>query len=261
MRPETVSRRQLLQTATVGLSVGIIGQHAATASAADATGIIDSVNYRHGWAHIELSNPKETDTVRLINPHGQQVGQTRVKLAETAASFDLLDDGSYTGGRYTIETYSGAAGAGKRLGRGAFSAQPQLSVIGFETNADGWPQIYVQNTGSGPARIQALRCAGGFPTPGRSATPQGDLPIDPGVMLFIEYKTDGKPPTTTTKKSELQEYAGKTIPAEIGIETLGFDTSETRLDLTWSKETRQKSRENGEGTIHFCTKVRGGEIP
>jgi hypothetical protein len=260
MAPDQIPRRRLLQATGVGIIAGTAGRAAASSLTPTApSGVVDNVTYRHGWVYIATANPAQTDAVRLLNPHGQQVAQQDIGLAETVASINLLDNGSYVGGRFTVEALEAVGDTYDRIGRGAFACSPTLEVTGFNTGADGWPQITVANTGSGPADILGIRCASGFPTPGTSQLPGRFTPIDPGTTLLLEFDTDGLAPTMTTERSERARYAGETIDAEITLATAGFGIFETTLPLTWSEETGFRSHGDNP-TIYFCNSVTGGEF-
>lgn len=258
--PEKIPRRRLLQTTGGGIIAGSAGRVAASSPTTTApSGVVEDVTYHHGWAHIAIADPDQTDAVRLLNPHGQRITEQRIGLAETVASVNLLENGSYVAGRFTVEALEAVGDTYDRIGRGAFACSPDLEVTGFKTGADGWPQVTVTNTGSGPADILGIRCASGFPSPSVSQLPGRSTPIDPGGTLLLEFDTDGLSPTMTTERSERSRYAGETVDAEIALATSGFGIFETTLPLTWSEKTGVRSNSDSPD-IYFCNSVTGGAL-
>jgi hypothetical protein len=256
----SIRRRRLLQATGAGIIVGTTGQVTASRPpTANPSGVVEDVRYRHGWAHVAIANPDDTDAVRLINPHGQQIAQQSLDLAETVASFDLLAGESYTDGRFTVETLSESGDGYTRLGRGAFACAPSLEITGLKCDVDGWPQLHVTNSGSGPADILGVRCGSGFLTPGVSQLAGDSTPIDPGTTLLLEFHTDSLAPTMTTKQSERDSYAGTEVNAEISLDTVGFGIFETTLPVSWSAKTGKRERTDNPD-IYYCNTVKGGDF-
>jgi hypothetical protein len=263
MRPDGTRRRRVLQTAAGGILTAATAQAVSASTKIDPpapAGVVESVRYRHGWAHIALAEAGDTDVVRVINPHGQQIAETSVSLGETSASVDLLANGSYVAGRFKVETFQEIGNSLEQVGEGGFSATPALAVVGFKSEFGGWPQLLVENTGSGPVSVLGVRCGGGFPTPGISRAPGGHVPIDPGRTLLIEFHNDKLPPTSTTEESERDQYSGTNTNAEIALDTVGHGVYETTLTLSWSGNTDHRDRGDAD-PLYFCNTVQGGQSP
>jgi len=252
-----ITRRRLLQTVGVTpiAAAGFMAPSSATTETPTA-GLVEEVTYRHGWAHISPSEPEEVDILRIINPHGQQVAEKSLGRVESVASVDLLNE-SYTKGRWTVEGFRQVGQSKEFVGRGSFSAQPSLSVSDVRCRDDGWPRIMFSNDGSGPLAIRAVRLADGVPNPTTTSPPDGPIAVDPGKSVMLEFFTDSLSPTTSTERSELQQYIGETVEAKLIVGTNGFGTIERQLALEWGDNL--KSTDIGQETLWYADSVDGGE--
>lgn len=252
-----ISRRRLLQTVGVTSIVGAGFVATSSASSDPSTsGLVEDINYRHGWAHIAPADPEEVDILRIINPHGQQVAEKSLGRFESVASVDLLDE-SYVGGRWTVEGFRQVGQSKEFVGRGSFSAQPTLSISDVRCRDDGWPRITFSNEGSGPLAIRAVRLADGVPNPSTTSPPDEPIAVDPGQNVMLEFFTDSLSPTTSLERSELQQYIGETVDAKIIVGTNGFGTIEKTLALEWGDNLN--SKDLGQETLWFANEVNGGE--
>jgi len=260
MAQVSLPRRRILQVAGAGVISGTVVASRTSEEGRQIVGdgIVDSVEYRHGWAHIKPQNPEQVDIIRVINPHGQQIGEDTLGVAEEVGSFELIKSESYTSGRFTVEAFETVGENRSLIDRGYFSAEPDLAVTYVEASGGGWPVIRINNSGTGPTDIIGLRAEDGFPTPGESISPDRSLPIDPGAELVFEFSNDRISPTTTTEESEIRDYSGSTVESKVSIYTRGFGVFENQIELEYDDSV--KSRQIGENEyLYFTGGVEGGE--
>ena len=262
------TRRTFLQATAASAAAGALissGKLASTTAAVEGTdGVVEGFTILRGSLAVHLDEMGAADTVRLLDDTEQTFREASPGLGATAVDVPLSTDDhvpdSYEPGEYTAVALDEDD---NEVGRGTIQLQPEFEVVGFRVILSGNPVVVLENTGSGPAKVDAIRILEGAPRytddSGGGGSGHDSGWIAPGDRVVFGYDNEGfVSPFQVSDPDTSEEFCGETVPGEVEVETEHGELFTTELDLEYDSELVEEEQLGGNN--YPCAEVLGGEV-